>query len=440
MAGTAQYTTDEILWILTQVTKYNVKDCNLMNKGFQRQFGRPLAPNQFRYIKNKYGRDPLFNCGMVTQNARLRLDERSRISASPILPIAEAVLMEETPRDAQDTKMSPSDKTNTDDNTKPLAKSDGAVAEAVNYTTTRATTADPTQRRNHPIEAVHAPFALPHPASDHSSASRQAKLLRRQQLGLPVGRYMAHGDESLRQWEMRRLQQMQRLQQMPRGYWPVNSQQIPYTWPQAQQVQHYAMHQIPDPMQTPMYNMESLPTSLDPFSGQPMLPLDYAQRVLGTAIHEHDIMLQTWQDPQIVQGVGFPEHRVPEAVVAAPQAWMGLEQGAVDLLMAEPNAIRVETDAEQSPGQTTGGSSSGDRFTPTSSEDEKAQDHISDEVFAQLLMPLRDEVYRSEAGFHAGVSNGTETAAVGDPFLVPEGPGCMADDFDLEDYVFIDDP
>lgn len=60
MAGTAQYTKREILWVLKKITEEKIKCPKFMNKLFKRNFGRPLAANQFRYLKNKYGRDPDF--------------------------------------------------------------------------------------------------------------------------------------------------------------------------------------------------------------------------------------------------------------------------------------------------------------------------------------------------------------------------------------------
>lgn len=58
MAGTAQYTDDEIEWVLKLVVK-RVKS-GMIQTGFEKKFGRPLKANQVRYVKNKYGKDPKY--------------------------------------------------------------------------------------------------------------------------------------------------------------------------------------------------------------------------------------------------------------------------------------------------------------------------------------------------------------------------------------------
>ncbi|KAJ6784587.1 hypothetical protein PWT90_05511 [Aphanocladium album] len=452
MAGTAQYTREEILWILTQVTKFKVKDTKIMNKGFKAQFGRPLAANQFRYVKNKYGRDPLFNCGMVTQNAKLRVDERAKRPVSPILPITNDVLMGEASSDAQNVKMSSSDKMDTDDAKTMTNGGNSPVADTMNYTTTRAAPLDQSYHHHHHHQhgAVQAPPAQPHPTIGVISAQKRAKILRRLQLESSVGWQVFHGPEFQRRYRMGQLQQLemrhlQQMQQRPLEQCFVSPQQIPRGWPNAANVgmaQQAQGGSFVDPEQdqirAPVYATESSPASYTTFSEQQMLFSEFAKRAQGTSSHGQDFPPQTWLDPQSWQGMGFPEYRVPETAVAAPQAWMVLEGGASDPATAKAEANEVETTLEQVHGQVEEDSSSEVRFTPCSSDYESAQECFSDDAFAELLMPLRDDVYYGEASFDVGVSNGTETATVVGSFQVTEGQDSAAADMNLEDYIFID--
>lgn len=58
MVGTATYTNEEIEYVLNCVL--DNKRHEAITRGFQARFGRPLSPNQVRYLKNKYGTSPQF--------------------------------------------------------------------------------------------------------------------------------------------------------------------------------------------------------------------------------------------------------------------------------------------------------------------------------------------------------------------------------------------
>ncbi|RCI12621.1 hypothetical protein L249_0316 [Ophiocordyceps polyrhachis-furcata BCC 54312] len=68
MVGTASYKDQEIAWVLQQVIDKTVG--HVVMQGFEHLFGRPLSMQQIRYLRNKYGRDPRFNCSKANINIR----------------------------------------------------------------------------------------------------------------------------------------------------------------------------------------------------------------------------------------------------------------------------------------------------------------------------------------------------------------------------------
>lgn len=58
MTGISQYKSKEVEFVLKSIVR-KAKPAQIM-QDFSLQFGRSLNPNQIRYIKNKYGKDPRF--------------------------------------------------------------------------------------------------------------------------------------------------------------------------------------------------------------------------------------------------------------------------------------------------------------------------------------------------------------------------------------------
>lgn len=56
MAGISQYSKEEILFVLRRIVK-KIRQSQIVDE-YRKRFGKALNPNQIRYIKNKYGKDP----------------------------------------------------------------------------------------------------------------------------------------------------------------------------------------------------------------------------------------------------------------------------------------------------------------------------------------------------------------------------------------------
>lgn len=58
MVGQNVYTEQEIRFILDLLIK-EAKGPEI-SEAYDKEFGKPLTPNQLRYVKNKYGKDPKY--------------------------------------------------------------------------------------------------------------------------------------------------------------------------------------------------------------------------------------------------------------------------------------------------------------------------------------------------------------------------------------------
>ncbi|CAG9955124.1 unnamed protein product [Clonostachys rosea f. rosea IK726] len=63
MTGISQYKHDEIRFVLREIVRKTKLPS--ISEGFFNRFTKTLNPNQIRYIKNKYGKDPTFKSPMI---------------------------------------------------------------------------------------------------------------------------------------------------------------------------------------------------------------------------------------------------------------------------------------------------------------------------------------------------------------------------------------
>ncbi|CAH0056648.1 unnamed protein product, partial [Clonostachys solani] len=63
MTGISQYKHDEIRFVLREIVRKTKLPS--ISEGFFTRFTKTLNPNQIRYIKNKYGKDPTFKSPMI---------------------------------------------------------------------------------------------------------------------------------------------------------------------------------------------------------------------------------------------------------------------------------------------------------------------------------------------------------------------------------------
>lgn len=58
MAGVSSYRSEEIDFVLRSIVRK--QKSGVIMEEFKKKFERTLNPNQIRYIKNKYGKDPKY--------------------------------------------------------------------------------------------------------------------------------------------------------------------------------------------------------------------------------------------------------------------------------------------------------------------------------------------------------------------------------------------